>query len=201
MARERWVAQAEDSNRLVVVVSLLPTFNNARPKSHVRTPRVSLAAILVMLVAAAPFATQVSGLSPAGGMGVCQRFQRGQVCRRGRQRYTTVLAPRPRPMMVATDGSISLPSSSSSSSPGSPKSSSAIPSIAPASIAIPGGSEEGGGVVEATLGGARGSASAVAAATVAAGVAAQRAQRLRVGTFFFLWYTFNIGYNLCTKFT
>lgn len=33
----------------------------------------------------------------------------------------------------------------------------------------------------------------------AAGVA--RAHRLRVATFFFFWYTFNVGYNLCTKFT
>lgn len=192
--RERSVVRAEDLNRLVVV-GLLPTFNNARPKPHVRTPRVSLAAMMVMLVVAAPFARRVSGFSPAGGMGLCQRFQGGQACRRGRQRET-VLAPRPRPRMVATDGSISLPSS-----PGSPKSSSALPSKAPAPIAIPGGSEAGNGVVEATLGPARGSASAVAAATVAAGVAAQRAQRLRVATFFFLWYTFNIGYNLCTKFT
>lgn len=28
-----------------------------------------------------------------------------------------------------------------------------------------------------------------------------RASRLKVATFFFLWYTFNVGYNLCTKFT
>lgn len=27
------------------------------------------------------------------------------------------------------------------------------------------------------------------------------ASRLKVASFFFFWYTFNVGYNLCTKFT
>lgn len=187
MARESLVAQAEDPNRLV---ALLPTFNNGRPKkSHVRTPRVSLAMIVTLLLAA-PFATRVSGFTTAGGMRMYQKVQGGQACCRGRQRGTT-LTPRARPRMVATDGSISI------STPGSPKSSSAIPSkILPTPAGVPAGGELGEGVAEGAL---IGPSAGVAVAAV--DVVAQRAQRLRVATFFFFWYTFNIGYNLCTKFT
>ncbi|CAM9450276.1 unnamed protein product, partial [Ectocarpus fasciculatus] len=140
--------------------------------------------LLLTALLAGVLAARVSGFSTTIGgtprVGCQQQRWEG-----GGRRYHHVSAARrsssvrkARARMVATEGSrVSMspekPSSSSSSS---------LPQAA-AALVSKAGEEQ-------------------AAAAAAAGTAeSARAHRLRVATFFFFWYTFNVGYNLCTKFT
>lgn len=111
-------------------------------------------------------------------MGCQQRQQRWEGGRRchvsAARRSSSVRKARAR--MVATEGSrVSM-------SPEKPSSSSSSVPQAAAALVSKAGEEQ-------------------AAAAAAGTTESARTHRLRVTTFFFLWYTFNVGYNLCTKFT
>ena len=95
-----------------------------------------------------------------------------------------------RPRMVAMEGPI--PSLSKEPSAGA-----AAAGAAPArATAAAGGQAAPPPVGEVTTG-----AGLAEAGVAKVSAEEQRSQRLRVATFFFFWYTFNVGYNLCTKFT
>lgn len=157
-------------------------------KSRTRVARAVSSVSLMTLV----FASRVSSFSTGGWAGAragCRRAEGIGSCGGGmvRRRIATSYI---RPRMVAMEGPI--PSLSKEPSAGA-----AAAGAAPArATAAAGGQAAPPPVGEVTTG-----AGLAEAGVAKVSAEEQRSQRLRVATFFFFWYTFNVGYNLCTKFT
>lgn len=159
--------------------------------------RITTVATIMLL----SFSSRVSGFSTTPGIDAgarhgCRRpghgWRRCPVHSTSQSKAIAPRACRANTMMTAAEGSMS----SSISMPSQPPSQAAAAAAAttetsPKAVPIGVGSSVDSRVT----------AAANVVTTAAATVVDQKAQRVRVAVFFFFWYTFNVGYNLCTKFT